>query len=153
MSQPTAVLLSLRPRFATAILDGSKTVEVRRRPTRAPAGTLLLLYASSPTMAIVGTAELEAVEVHDPDVAWKEHESSLGLSRDEFDQYLEGSGIACLIHIREPRTFAAPIPLSRLRAATDRFNPPQSLRYITNQDPLLLLNAVSNAARSRVASS
>jgi predicted transcriptional regulator len=50
------LLLSLRPRFADAILAGAKTVELRRRPINARPGTAILLYASRPMMAIVGTA-------------------------------------------------------------------------------------------------
>jgi hypothetical protein len=46
------LLLSLRPQFADAILSGTKTVELRRRPINAQSGTPILLYASRPTMAI-----------------------------------------------------------------------------------------------------
>ena len=56
MTYRRTLLLSLRPRFAQAILSGAKTVEVRRRPVNAPPQTPIILYASSPTMAIVGTA-------------------------------------------------------------------------------------------------
>lgn len=144
MNQP-AILLSLRPRFARAILEGTKTVEVRRRPIRAPGGTLLVLYASSPTMAILGTAELATGDVAEPDVAWKEHEHNLGLSREEFDAYLKGSDVAHLIHVRKPRPFSEPIPLSHLRASASAFNPPQSFRYVTAHDPLPVRTAVTAA--------
>lgn len=138
-----AILLSLRPRFAQAILDGTKTVEVRRRPIRAPRGTILVLYASSPTMAILGTAELGAVNVRHPDVAWKEYENDLGLSREEFTTYLNGSDSAHLIHVWKPRRLNEPIPLSCLRASASGFKPPQSFRYITAEDPPPLLTALT----------
>lgn len=135
---PPAILLSLRPRFANAILAGTKTVEVRRRPIRAPGGTLLLLYASAPTMSVLGTAELSKIDVHDPDVAWKEHEQDLGLTRDEFDAYLTGSDVAYLIHVRNPQPLNEPLPLRDLRASAVTFTPPQSFRYVTARDPAAL---------------
>src|SRR5262249_3864527 len=88
------LLLSLRPRFAQLILAGGKTVELRRRSVNAPPGTLVILYASSPTMAIVGTARLRDVQVLDIESAWNRHRRRLGLSRTEFDSYLDGSANA-----------------------------------------------------------
>ena len=51
MTAGRTLLLSLRPRFADAILTGAKTIEVRRRPVNASAGTPISLYASSPLRA------------------------------------------------------------------------------------------------------
>ncbi|WP_237302536.1 ASCH domain-containing protein [Streptomyces sp. S063] len=47
-----ALLLSLHPRFATAILNGEKTVELRRQRVAVPPGTPVIIYATSPTMAL-----------------------------------------------------------------------------------------------------
>jgi predicted transcriptional regulator len=73
------LLLSLRPRFADTILSGAKTVELRRRPINAQPHTPIILYASNPTMAIVGTARLGEVHAHTPAAAWQKHRKSLGL--------------------------------------------------------------------------
>ncbi|SFO06949.1 ASCH domain-containing protein [Amycolatopsis rubida] len=58
--------MSLRPRFAEAILDGTKTIELRRTRVSAPPGTKLVLYASAPTMAVVGIATLIGIEIASP---------------------------------------------------------------------------------------
>lgn len=60
------MLLSVHPRFATAILAGTKTVEVRRQRVAAPSGIPVLLYATAPTMAIVGMARIASVQVASP---------------------------------------------------------------------------------------
>ena len=53
--QPDRVtLLSVRPRFAEALLNGTKTAEIRRRRANIPDGSLCLLYASAPVRALVG---------------------------------------------------------------------------------------------------
>lgn len=51
-----ALVLSPKPRFAEAILDGAKTVEVRRLMPRITVPALALLYASGSERALVGTS-------------------------------------------------------------------------------------------------
>ena len=51
-SQPDRriALMSIRPQFAAAILDGSKRVEFRKRPLAADIGTVVI-YATKPVGA------------------------------------------------------------------------------------------------------
>lgn len=58
-----AILLSVHPRFAEAILAGSKSVEVRRQRVAVPSGTPVLLDATAPPMALVGMARIAAVQL------------------------------------------------------------------------------------------
>jgi predicted transcriptional regulator len=129
-----ALVLSLRPRFAKAILDGSKTAELRRQRVGAPPGTRVILYASSPAMAVVGTARISAVESLTPDMAWRHYRHRLGLLRTEFDDYLAGSSVACILSMQGVQSLDAPLPLKQLHH-TVRFRPPQSYRYLTSGDP------------------
>jgi predicted transcriptional regulator len=130
----SALLLSLRPRFAEAILNGSKTIEIRRRPVKAPAGTPLVLYASSPTMAVVGTAVLADVVVLTPHTAWRRYRETLGVTWAEFSDYLEGAPAAHLLRVTDAKELNKPLPLQALRRSTS-FHPPQSFRYIAPSDP------------------
>ncbi|ACU74355.1 conserved hypothetical protein [Catenulispora acidiphila DSM 44928] len=131
------LLLSLRPRFAEAILEGSKTVELRRRPIAAGAGTRVVLYSSAPTMAIVGTARLRTVDVAAPETAWKRHRARLGLTKEEFDGYLDGADQAYLLHLTAICELDEPLHLYHLRES-GVFQPPQSFRYVAADDPLPL---------------
>jgi predicted transcriptional regulator len=135
------LLLSLRPRFADAILSGSKTVELRRRPVNAQSGTPVILYASSPTRAIVGTARLREVSVLSHDDAWRAHHHTLGLTRGEFDAYLDGSEYAYLLLLHRVCTLDRPLPLTDLRQ-DGPFQPPQSFRYVADSDPAALRGLV-----------
>jgi predicted transcriptional regulator len=128
------LLLSLRPRFADAILSGAKTVELRRRPITAQSGIPILLYASSPTMAIVGTARLRGIQTHTPDTAWKKYHTDLGLTRDEFDAYLDGSPRAHLLLLHQVCILNEPLHLHQLRQGA-QLQPPRSFRYVTPSDP------------------
>ena len=128
------LLLSLRPRFAEAILDGSKTIELRRTRVAAPPGTHLLLYASAPIMAVVGVAVLGERHTARPSTIWRRHRTSLGLSRAEFDQYLAGAQFATALDITQAQALPDPFTLAWLRSHA-WFQPPQSYRYIAPTDP------------------
>ncbi|MFG3117883.1 ASCH domain-containing protein [Streptomyces sp. NPDC048197] len=127
-----AMLLSVHPRFATAILAGSKTVEVRRQRVAAPPGTTVVLYATAPTMALVGLARIAAVSVGSPREVWRAHRSQTGISRREFDEYMSGATQASGLTLEEAQPFEEPVPLGALRAAGS-FHPPQSYRYLTGE--------------------
>ncbi len=127
------MLLSVHPRFATAILAGTKTVEVRRQRVAAPPGTPVLLYATAPTMAIVGMARIVSVQVASPREVWIASRTSAGISRREYDDYMSGATRASGLSLEEPVAFEVPVPLAALRASGS-FHPPQSYRYLTGED-------------------
>jgi predicted transcriptional regulator len=114
-------------------MDGRKTVEVRRRRVSAAAGTDVILYASSPVRAIVGTARLLGSLICSPDEAWAQFSHTLGLARDELEAYLEG-GDACLLLLGDVRPVTPPLALVQLQQ-DHGFRPPQSYRYVSDSDP------------------
>ncbi|MFF3328751.1 ASCH domain-containing protein [Streptomyces sp. NPDC002888] len=128
-----AMLLSVHPRFATAILAGSKTVEVRRQRVAAPPGTPILLYATAPTMAVVGMARIAAVHVASPREVWSTHRAQTGITRREYDTYMTGATQASGLTLEDPISFDEPVTLSALRAA-GTFHPPQSYRYMKGEE-------------------
>jgi predicted transcriptional regulator len=129
-AEATALFLSLRPRFAEMLLDGRKTVELRRvRPT-ADEGSIVLLYASSPERTLVGRAEIAEIQVDSLDTIWRQHSRATGLTRDEYDAYFGGVDQAVAITLRSIRRLAQPRPLDELRRRLVGFRPPQSFRYL-----------------------
>lgn len=139
----TPIVLALRPRFADAILDGTKTVELRRTRIAAPPGTRFLLYASSPMMAVVGTATLTEAETETPAQVWRRHRHNLGLSRAEYDAYLDGATLATALTLTNAVRIPIPHTLASLREQAG-FRPPQSYRYLTEFDPVELHRAAAN---------
>jgi predicted transcriptional regulator len=129
-----SLLLSLRPRFAEAILGGAKTTELRRRPIKASPGTVVVLYASAPTMAIVGTAVLVDIVALSPHTAWRRYRHTLSLSWPEFIEYLAGAERAHLLRLDDVKELDRPLTLQSLRR-TAPFQPPQSFRYLHAADP------------------
>lgn len=140
MAAERLVLLSVRPRFADALLDGTKTVEVRRRPVQLHAGTLCLLYASSPTRALTGALILAGVDHGSPDELWRRHGPRTGLTRVEYDDYLDGRSTACALVVASPIAFDTAVPLPELRRRNDGFVPPQSYRFVHDGELRAMLN-------------
>lgn len=131
---PRPVLMSIKPRFAEAILDGHKTVELRRIRLSAQPGTLVILYATAPTMAVVGTAIVEARDTDTPASIWRRYRAHMALTKDEFDTYLAGATFATAISMMSPRRLNEIVPLAALREETG-FNPPQSYRFVRSDEP------------------
>lgn len=139
-----ALLLSLRQRHAAAILAGQKRVEVRRRPVAAPVGTTIVLYATSPVQAIVGTARLAAKLRCSAQEAWEIASAELALERDELTEYLIGS-VASLLWLDQVTALPRAIGLAELRHEAP-FRPPQSYRYVRSGDPNAVIELLSMRA-------
>lgn len=123
------VVLSIKPVYSEKILEGRKTVELRRRfPVSAPNGAIAYIYATSPIQAMVGTAEIRDVLKLPIEQIWKEFEALASIERDKFDKYFEGLSEGYALVFDEVKAFSRPLPLNELRAKFG-FEPPQSFLY------------------------
>ena len=77
------ILVSVRPIYASKILHGQKTVELRRKfPEVGATGALILIYSSSPVSAVVGCARIKHVLKLPVSRIWKEYGvATQGLAR------------------------------------------------------------------------
>ena len=129
-TQRTAILLSIRPAYASTIMDGSKTVELRRRfPQHLAMGTVALFYASSPVQAIVGHARIREVKRLPIDRIWQEFSEAARIKRSDFDEYFTGCDRGSAIFLYQVVQLRDQLKMMDLRK---RFGlaPPQSFRYI-----------------------
>ncbi|MCY4665594.1 MAG: ASCH domain-containing protein [Acidimicrobiaceae bacterium] len=124
------VVLSLKPRFAEAILAGDKTVELRRTVPKIVVPTLALLYATTPVRALLGTCVITSVRSAGLAVLWSGDGSMSDLGYHEFQQYFEGVDVGTALTLIQPCAFSQRIPLRDLRAKPKGFRPPQSLAYV-----------------------
>src|SRR5260370_13680272 len=84
------VLLSVRPQYSRALLDGTKQVELRRRAFRSGPGSVIALYEAAPTMALSGFLVVRRVYEGSPEAMWSHIGNRTLLSRCEFLSYLLG---------------------------------------------------------------
>ena len=127
------VVLSLKPRFAEAILSGVKTVELRRTEPKIVVPTRALLYASTPVRALVGTCIIDSIRSADLATLWDEFGSRSDLCHREFLQYFVGVDRGTALTLSQPRAFGQQVPLEDLRAQPKGFRPPQSFSYIDTE--------------------
>lgn len=134
-----SLLMSIQPRFANAILEGTKTVELRRKPPR-DQPDVVIIYGSGAAKAVLGVAQLKEVHTSTPDEIWRKFGAAAGVTRAEFYSYFEGSETASALELANPRRSCDSVPLSRLREFG--LEPPQSWRYVERDIAAQLLDAL-----------
>lgn len=123
----SALLLSIKPRYADAIFARQKRVELRRVKPRVGPGDLVLVYVSSPRCALEGAFEVERVMEATPATLWGHVSHNAGLTRCEFNEYFRDREIAYAIVVRKVWRLP-PVTLSTMRKA--KIRPPQSYQYL-----------------------
>jgi len=127
------ILLSIQPRYAEKIFNGTKKVELRRSFPVSYENRLVVVYVSTPVKAIIGTFHISSVLSAKPEEIWKAAGKVSGINRDEFDTYYDGAETGHAIFIRNVRRCEKPIPLNTLRLQIDKFTAPQNFRYICSK--------------------
>jgi predicted transcriptional regulator len=125
---PIVILISIKPRFARAILDGDKRFELRRFVPRFTAGDRALIYASSPVRRVVGAFTVGELATGSPEEVWQAIGGrGSGLSEQGFLAYMGQAARCAAIEVRAPRRFEPPLALP--------FRPPQSYQFLREEVP------------------
>ncbi len=126
-SSPERVaLMAIQPRFATAILDGSKSVEFRKRPLAADIRRVLI-YTTRPVGSVEGEYDVVGQVVGTPDELWQRFAAVAGMGRSEFFDYFVGSAKAVGIVIGHFERYEQPRLLEDVDPGS---RPPQSVKYL-----------------------
>lgn len=130
------VLISIRPSFANAIFQGSKTVEIRRRIPAIEPGARLWIYVTKPIGEVRGVARVAGIVEGDADAVWRACGLRTGLTRSDFDDYLRGSAKAFGILLKDVK-IGQPISMVVLKEIRENFHPPQVITRLTIAESLL----------------
>jgi predicted transcriptional regulator len=132
-SADRVMVLSIHPRHVEKILDGTKSVELRRtRPLVAP-GQPVAIYATLPSAALVATCQISEVRAGTPASIWQSVGGMTGLTRAEFDTYFAGAEFAVALHLDAVSALGSEITLGELRAHGRGFHPPQTWHFFDRQ--------------------
>lgn len=134
--------MAIQPRYAQAILKGTKLVEFRKRPL-APDIRTVMIYESSPTQSIVGKFTVASTVVATPRHLWRQFGGVGGISRADLLAYYAGADRGVALVIGSIERFELPFALAAL---DPRPAIPQSFTYV---DPDVLAQA-EKLHRSRV---
>lgn len=128
------MIVSLHPKWASLVLDGRKTIEVRRRFARPDAHpNLAFIYATGTVGAVVGVVRMTATTRVDAATLNGPLASATCIPPDALDAYLGERSHASAITLDRPLRLCTPVTLSELRAF--HATPPQLFTWPA--EPLL----------------
>ncbi len=99
---------------------------------------LILLYATSPVMAVVGCCQATRILRTAPEKLWRLTAKGGGIPRDFFFSYFAATTEGCAIEVHHPMAFGEPVSLSSIREYDARYRPPQSMEYVDGEHPVAL---------------
>ena len=135
-------IISIYPNHADAILDGRKTIELRRRIPTLPTGTRLWIYATRPTGAIVGYVTIREVSRARPLTIWRKYRAAAAVDYATFAAYFAGAKEAVAILLATAKRIV-PVTVEQLREIRDSFHPPQVVTLLSTAEAKALRKIVS----------
>ena len=137
MNDSRHALISLEERFAEDILNGSKLVELRRRPMRLEIGTTVWMYAKVPVGKVIGSAQVRSLHTLSLNTLWRKYGGVSGLKRVEFFDYFAGIEKGFVLVLDKPRRISSPLSLEQLRSLESGFQPPQFFHHLASDGALV----------------
>lgn len=130
------VLLSIKPEYASAISNGAKKVEFRKR-LFSDTVEVAFVYSSSPVKKIIGFFHIQHIEKGTPLEVWNKYSDVGSISKQKYDSYYSGHEVAYGIEISNFSIYDKPLDPRDFDFA---FRPPQSYCYIDNVEFLKWLS-------------
>jgi len=125
-------------------MSGEKTIEVRRRGTTIAKGDVLILYSSSPEMALIGSCKVADVNVCAVGHVKQSVNGHACLTKGELTEYLRNANRATLLTIRSVLPSPRPVTLESLRKLVPSFVVPQSYRFLNQSEATRLSKYVAS---------
>lgn len=129
-------LMSIKPKYATLILSGKKTAEIRKSKFGASKDDVVVIYSTKPEGRIVGSFVVNEVLWERTEELWKHVGKQTGLTYNEFMEYARGHESMCAIIISDV------VSANGLTMEQMKLKVPQSYRRITDEECFALLNRV-----------
>lgn len=125
------ILLSVRPKYAKLIVDGTKTIELRKVIPKHWEVNTLAIYASLPIQRIIAVAEVDkCFMASKPEYLWETASNyGCGISKKDFLSYFGDKNRAYGLTFKNIR-----LPIHQIKLDDGLFKgiqPPQSFCYLT----------------------
>lgn len=126
------VILSIKPKYANEILNGTKKVEYRKQfPAHIKK---VYIYASHPVKRIVAEFKVSGLISDNPKNLWDLTERRGGISKDEYFKYFRGKVKAIAVEIGKLNIYEKPI---NPKEKYSNWNAPQSYRYVESYTEMI----------------
>ena len=119
--------MSIKPKYANAIIDGSKLYEYRKRLPKNTDIQKVYLYASKPTKAIIAYFTIGSIISDNPQKVWELTSKDGGITKKQFNDYFKGRSVSHAIEIDE--VVELDIPINPKEVIKD-FTAPQNYCYV-----------------------
>ena len=107
----SAMLLSIKPRYAKVILEGKKQYEFRK--SRPKDGVdRIIFYASSPQKEVVGEATIDKILEGTPKEIWEIAKTAAGITKKFYFSYYAGKDKAIAYKLKDVVIYENPKALS-----------------------------------------
>lgn len=120
------LIMSIRPKYAQAIIDGKKQYEYRKRLPKRTDIDKLYVYASKPIKAIIAYFTIGSVISDNPQKVWELTKKDGGITKEQFNDYFKGRDIAHAIKIEDVTELVTPLDP---KAIIKDFTAPQNFIY------------------------
>jgi predicted transcriptional regulator len=118
--------LPIHPQWAISILTGSKKWELRRRRPSIASGDVVVLYATMPLQAVVGSFLVGDILSGSPRAIWECVRAGIASTRGSYFAAFGDAAVVHAIRVERPR---------RIDPYTPRFRVGQGWRFLDGRDP------------------
>lgn len=137
MDKTEDILISLQQKYVCKMLEGRKTVELRRRVLRVSSGTRVWIYSKSPHAVVEVLAVVDEVVSAPPKQLWQDYQDRLGVSESEFSAYFVDVKLGCAVILKNVQRLRSGVSLTELRRHSASFQPPQFFLRLQEGSPAL----------------
>lgn len=123
------MMLSIHPRHARNIVNGTKTVELRKTRPHVRPGQPIAIYETIPTSAVVATCRVARIDVTPVSQMGRAVMTAACVTQRDITEYFAGRDTAYLIHLRDVSPLLDPVRLSDIRR-NQEFAPPQTWHFL-----------------------
>ena len=118
-------IISIRPKYAEQILNGTKQFEYRKTSIKCPVSSVLL-YATYPIHKVIGEFTFSHIISATPEELWQQTQHAAGLTKDDFDHYFSRRKVAHALAITSVTRYPQPLDLEKHYGI---YYAPQSFMY------------------------
>lgn len=131
MDNVTGILMSIKPKYAQAIIRGEKTIELRRHIPPIGPQDIIVFYESSPIQRVTFYCRVLEILSMPPQELWDKYSCLFGITKEDYDVYFGNRPTAYGIRLQEVHIFSSQMKISDI---SQELSAPQSFRYISPEE-------------------
>jgi len=108
------LVMSIHPKYANAIMQGRKTVEIRRRFSPQNIGAHVLIYSTNPDSAVLGSARISNAERLETTMVTSNFLEKTAANKTDLEDYAQGLNYLWAITLEDVQPFDRPYLKSEL---------------------------------------